>query len=77
MRTRISQQLPDRGLLYGGARGCQVGRRSMPPLVEINPWRCSCGLLAVSTNVGGVPEILPSDMLLLAEPNAQGQALLW
>ncbi|EDQ88012.1 uncharacterized protein MONBRDRAFT_33045 [Monosiga brevicollis MX1] len=28
----------------------------------------SCGLLAVSTNVGGIPEILPSDMLILAEP---------
>eukprot|EP00730_Choanoeca_flexa_P001477 TRINITY_DN10651_c0_g1_i1.p1 TRINITY_DN10651_c0_g1~~TRINITY_DN10651_c0_g1_i1.p1 ORF type:complete len:404 (+),score=72.57 TRINITY_DN10651_c0_g1_i1:22-1233(+) len=30
----------------------------------------SCGLMAVSTNVGGVPEILPSDMLILAEPDA-------
>ena len=28
----------------------------------------SCGLLVVSTNVGGVPEVLPSDMMLLAEP---------
>lgn len=26
----------------------------------------SCGLLAVSTRVGGVPEVLPSNMLLLA-----------
>ena len=29
----------------------------------------SCGLLVVSTNVGGVPEVLPDDMILLAEPN--------
>lgn len=28
-----------------------------------------CGLLVVSTNVGGVPEVLPDDMMLLAEPN--------
>ena len=27
------------------------------------------GLLVVSTNVGGVPEVLPDDMILLAEPN--------
>lgn len=29
----------------------------------------SCGLLSVSTNVGGVPEVLPADMLLLADPD--------
>lgn len=30
----------------------------------------SCGLLVVSTNVGGVPEVLPADeMILLASPN--------
>jgi phosphatidylinositol glycan class A protein len=29
----------------------------------------SCGLLVVSTNVGGVPEVLPPDMMLLAEPS--------
>ncbi len=28
----------------------------------------SCGLLGVSTRVGGVPEVLPSNMLYLAEP---------
>ena len=28
-----------------------------------------CGLLVVSTNVGGVPEVLPPDRILLAEPN--------
>jgi len=28
----------------------------------------SCGLLTVSTRVGGVPEVLPSDMIVLAEP---------
>jgi phosphatidylinositol glycan class A protein len=29
----------------------------------------ACGLLVVSTSVGGIPEILPEDMMLLAEPN--------
>jgi phosphatidylinositol glycan class A protein len=29
----------------------------------------SCGLLVVSTAVGGVPEVLPDDMCLLAQPN--------
>jgi phosphatidylinositol glycan class A protein len=28
----------------------------------------SCGLMCVSTGVGGVPEVLPSDMLILAQP---------
>lgn len=28
-----------------------------------------CGLLVVSTNVGGVPEVLPSDLILLSDPN--------
>lgn len=28
----------------------------------------SCGLLVVSTNVGGVPEVLPEEMRLLADP---------
>lgn len=30
----------------------------------------SCGLSVVSTNVGGVPEVLPSHLLRLAEPRA-------
>ena len=29
----------------------------------------SCGLRVISTNVGGVPEVLPSDMTILVEPN--------
>ena len=31
----------------------------------------SCGLLCVSTRVGGVPEVLPPSMMLLAEPEAE------
>lgn len=27
-----------------------------------------CGLLVVSTNVGGVPEVLPDDMIMLSDP---------
>ena len=29
----------------------------------------SCGLLCVSTNVGGVPEVLPPDMVYLSSPD--------
>ena len=29
----------------------------------------SCGLLVVSTKVGGIPEVLPPDMLILCEPD--------
>ncbi|GAB4850721.1 hypothetical protein Ancab_030021 [Ancistrocladus abbreviatus] len=29
----------------------------------------SCGLLTVSTRVGGVPEVLPDDMIVLADPD--------
>lgn len=29
----------------------------------------SSGLIVVTTNVGGTPEILPSDLLYLADPN--------
>ncbi|XP_052824527.1 phosphatidylinositol N-acetylglucosaminyltransferase subunit A isoform X2 [Octopus bimaculoides] len=29
----------------------------------------SCGLQVVSTKVGGVPEVLPDDLIILAEPN--------
>ncbi|XP_044946377.1 phosphatidylinositol N-acetylglucosaminyltransferase subunit A-like isoform X3 [Hordeum vulgare subsp. vulgare] len=31
----------------------------------------SCGLLTVSTRVGGVPEVLPDDMIVLAEPDPE------
>ena len=30
----------------------------------------SCGLVVVSTNVGGIPEVLPPKMAYLAKPNA-------
>lgn len=28
----------------------------------------SCGLMCVSTNVGGIPEVLPKDMIYLSPP---------
>jgi len=33
------------------------------------------GLYVVSTRVGGVPEILPEDMISFAEPDEDGQSL--
>uniref|UniRef100_A0A0D9XMP7 Glycosyl transferase family 1 domain-containing protein n=1 Tax=Leersia perrieri TaxID=77586 RepID=A0A0D9XMP7_9ORYZ len=35
----------------------------------------SCGLLTVSTRVGGVPEVLPDDMIVLAEPAPEDMVL--
>lgn len=35
----------------------------------------SCGLLTVSTRVGGVPEVLPDDMIVLAEPDPNDMVL--
>lgn len=32
----------------------------------------SCGLHVVATRVGGVPEVLPEDMISFAEPNSEG-----
>ena len=34
----------------------------------------SCGLLVVSTKVGGVPEVLPPSMIKFAEPNPDALA---
>ena len=31
----------------------------------------SCGLRVVCTNVGGVPEVLPNEMVHFAEPNVK------
>lgn len=44
-----------------------------PPCAPVRcppPWHT--GLLVVSTRVGGVPEVLPPDMLVLAEPSPEG-----
>ncbi|KAJ8918320.1 hypothetical protein NQ315_008013 [Exocentrus adspersus] len=29
----------------------------------------ACGLMVVSTKVGGIPEVLPQDLIYLTEPN--------
>lgn len=31
----------------------------------------SCGLLVVSTDVGGIPEVLPQGMAYMAKPDAE------
>jgi len=33
---------------------------------------CFCSLQVVSTNVGGIPEVLPPHLIRLAEPSAKG-----
>ena len=33
----------------------------------------SCGLQVLSTRVGGVPEVLPPDMITLATPTVSGE----
>jgi phosphatidylinositol glycan class A protein len=32
----------------------------------------SCGLLVVSTKVGGIPEVLPSDMIVFSDTDEDG-----
>jgi phosphatidylinositol glycan class A protein len=34
-----------------------------------------CGLMVVSTSVGGVPEVLPPSYIVLAEPDAGGMTV--
>jgi hypothetical protein len=59
--------------------GCSMQWRVLAELQPFMPrillkslrW-CSTGLLVVSTQVGGVPEVLPEDMLVLAEPSPDG-----
>lgn len=36
----------------------------------------TAGLLVVSTRVGGVPEILPEDMIVFAQPDEDGECLV-
>ena len=36
-----------------------------------------CRLQVVSTNVGGIPEVLPNDLILLAEPNVSCKYILF
>ena len=33
------------------------------------------GLFTIATKVGGVPEVLPQHMLILAEPNTEGERM--
>lgn len=35
----------------------------------------SCGLRVVTTNVGGIPEVLPPHLVKLANPNTEGKPL--
>ena len=33
-----------------------------------------CGLLVVTTNVGGIPEVLPDSMTVFAKPEEEGES---
>ena len=80
-RTRDAHGLGDRVTLLGDVPHAEVGDALRRARVFLN---CSltesfciaaleaacCGCLVVATKVGGVPEILPPDILFLAEPNA-------
>ena len=79
-RTRDAHGLGDRVTLLGDVPHAEVGdalRRAGLPQLFPHRERCiaaleaaCCGCLVVATKVGGVPEILPPDILFLAEPNA-------
>ncbi|KAL4443031.1 hypothetical protein ABPG77_008522 [Micractinium sp. CCAP 211/92] len=59
------RQLLVRGHIF---LNCSLTEAFCMALVEA----AAAGLLVVSTRVGGVPEVLPEDMLLLAEPSPEG-----
>lgn len=37
----------------------------------------ACGLQVVSTKVGGIPEVLPPELITLAEPVVSGRRIYW
>lgn len=53
-------------------RRCRLCVRLQSLRAKPRPLLPTAGLLVVSTRVGGVPEVLPSDILLLAEPSCDG-----
>ncbi|XP_055354714.1 phosphatidylinositol N-acetylglucosaminyltransferase subunit A-like [Paramacrobiotus metropolitanus] len=80
MRER--ERLQDRVLLLGRidldevpkflAKGSIYINTSLTEAFCISIIEAACvGLLVVSTKVGGIPEVLPPDMIRLAEPNAR------
>ncbi|CAN6204461.1 unnamed protein product [Urochloa humidicola] len=65
MREKFSLQ--DRVEMLGAVPHAQVRSLTEAFCIAILE-AASCGLLTVSTRVGGVPEVLPDDMIVLAEP---------
>ncbi|XP_078435846.1 UDP-Glycosyltransferase superfamily protein isoform X2 [Wolffia australiana] len=62
MREKYSLQ--DRVSMLGAVLHSQVRSVLIQAILEA----ACCGLLTVSTRVGGVPEVLPDDMVVLSEP---------
>jgi phosphatidylinositol glycan class A protein len=80
--VREKHQLHDRVTLLGAVDHANVGDVLVKGDIFLNTSlteafcvaiveAASCGLLVVSTRVGGVPEVLPDDMMQLAEPRVK------
>lgn len=80
--TRERFQLQDRVQLLGSLDHAQVRNVLVQGDIFLNTSlteafciaiveAASCGLQVVSTSVGGIPEVLPPDLIWIAEPNVQ------
>ncbi|KAI9016766.1 hypothetical protein DFJ74DRAFT_242389 [Hyaloraphidium curvatum] len=80
-QMREKHVLQDRVRMLGSVRHAQVREVLVQGTIFLNTSRteafcigiveaASCGLLVVSTKVGGVPEVLPEDIMLFARPHA-------
>ncbi|CDW55521.1 phosphatidylinositol, partial [Trichuris trichiura] len=76
--TRERHSLQERLRLIGNVPHNRMGQVSMlcviciVPCVNFAGGYLNISLHIVSTNVGGIPEVLPSDLITLAEPSIQG-----
>jgi phosphatidylinositol glycan class A protein len=82
-KMRVEHGLEDRVEMLGFLRGCEAVRNTLVRghiflNVSLTESFCiaileaaSAGLLVVTTNVGGITEVLPEDMMFAANPNAE------
>lgn len=69
--TGFPELFVDRSFLHGGCRSCKACFVVvvLPVNSAATPISYSCGLHVVSTNVGGLPEVLPEDLITFANPD--------